>query len=1035
MLVVALGFAHADTPTPRDVPSFNRDIRPILSENCFRCHGPDAKNRQADLRLDVSESATTRRESGRVAVVPGKSGESEILARIQSTDPELRMPPAEINKNLSESQIETLRRWIDNGAVYQGHWAFEPVIEKTSPPSNDPRVTSDIDRFVLDELRARGMDFSNEADRPTLIRRLSLDLTGLPPTPSEVDEFVRDRSPKAYEDVVNRLLASPHYGERMAVLWLDLVRYADSVGYHGDQEISVYPFRDYVIQSFNHNKPFDRFTREQLAGDLLPEKTLETTIASGYNRLGMMSTEGGIQDKEYRAKYASERIRNLSGTWLGLTLGCTECHDHKYDPFTTKEFYSLQAFFADINEKGFYDGGFPSGNWGPKIALPTDEQREELTRLETRITELESKLNGPATPDIEADFAKWQKAVSSESQWTVPAWTSIESTSGATLTRQPDGAILVSGMVPAQDDYKLRFEPNRGQRITGVRLEALPDPSLPGGGPGRSQNGNFVLTQLTLSVQGKGESTAREIDFGDASASHEQTSFADNLPQKKWAASISVSRNRTHPGVGWAILPETGKANQAVFRLERPLQLDVGDVVEITLKQQLDNPEHVLGRFRLSTTSDEVVTPARGAGVPLAQREILAIAPEKRSEDQKKLLETYHRSVTPLLATERSELESLKKSRDELKSKIPTTLVTERVEPRMIRVLKRGNWMDESGDIVAPTFPKSLPSESVVAAAKSKPRLDRLDLANWIVSRENPLTARVFVNRVWKQLFGAGLSKKLDDFGSQGEAPSHPELLDWLASRFMESDWNVKELLKTIVMSSTYRQTSAATTEQLERDPTNRWLGRQGRYRLDAEFVRDNALAVSGLLSTEVGGKSARPYQPAGYWSFLNFPMREYQADHGPGLYRRGVYTHWQRQYLHPSLLAFDAPNREECTADRVRSNTPLQSLVLLNDPIYVEAARALAENTIASANEPNDRARWMIQRALCREARPDEIQVLTELAQKHAAEFHAEQAASGALLAIGEHPRFDRAAPAELAAWTSVARAILNLHATVTRY
>jgi hypothetical protein len=747
---------------------FNRDIRPILSENCFACHGPDARNLKGNLRLDVEKKA---KES---AIVPGKPGESELLKRVQATD-EFHMPPAESGKKLSKDQIGLLSRWIAEGAKWEDHWAFTPIQRPTVP--KDAHV---VDHFIKAKLKENGLAMSAEADRATLIRRVNFDLIGLPPTPQEVDDFLNDQSPNAYEKVVDRLLASPHYGERLAMFWLDIVRYADSVGYHGDQTVTVWPFRDYVIRSFNENKPFDRFTKEQLAGDLFPNATQEQKVASGYNRLGMMSAEGGVQPKEYLAKYAAERVRAVSGAWLGLTIGCAECHDHKFDAVSTKDFYKLQAFFADITEQGLYNGN----NFGTSMVLGTAEEQKKLSELDKNVEQLQSMKN---------------KAIAAA-------------------------------------------------------------------------------------------------------------------------------------GVGAAAI-----------------------------------------------------------------------------EDKR--------------------VASATKQRDDYRKSLPTTLITVPTTPRPIRILNRGNWQDTTGEIVQPGTPAALP------AVKKSGALNRLDLADWLMAKENPLPARVLANRLWKLYFGAGLSRKMDDLGNQGEPPTHPELLDALAARLIDSGWDIRAFIKQIVMSETYRQSSLASAELREKDPFNLWLARQSRFRLDAELVRDNALAVSGLLVRTLGGPSVKPYQPGGYWSFLNFPKREWQNDSGDSLYRRGLYTHWQRQYLHPALLAFDAPSREECTADRVRSNTPIQSLTLLNAPEFVEASRVFAERVIKDGGKGTDeRIDFAFRVSLARPARPEEKKALADLLAKQLEEYRANPTAAKELLSVGAKKPDASLNEADLAAWTAVTRTILNLHASVTR-
>jgi cytochrome c553 len=671
-----------------DKIEFNRDIRPILSDNCYACHGPDKNKRKADLRLDTKEGLLGK-DGHTGVVVPNKPDESELWRRVCSKDDD-RMQPAQFGKVLSDSDRKLLRRWIDQGAKWEGHWAFLPI-GRPKPPAvkSGWAPKNDIDAFILEALDEHGLTPSPEADRITLLRRLRFDLTGLPPTTDEVDAFVADRSEKAYEKVVDRLLDSPEFGERMAMWWLDLVRYADSVGYHGDQPMSVSPFRDYVIKSFNENKSFDRFTLEQLAGDLLPNPTTEDKIASGYNRLGMMSAEGGVQPKEYLSKYISERVRNVSGTWLGATFGCCECHNHKFDPFLAKDFYSLEAFFADIEERGLYSGADRDGSWGPRLQLPTPQQQAERARLASEIAAVRKLLDTP-TKELAAGQKKWESG----------------------------------------------------------KHEKLPSPI---------------------------------------------------------AAILSVSAS-------------------------------------------------------------------------------------KRSDVQRAELAAYYRTIAPELDSTRKKLADLQQAAANLEKRIPTTLITVSVTPRTIRLLHRGNWMDETGQVLTPAYPEVLSH-----ATPREGRLTRADLARWLTSPQNPLTARTFVNRMWKLAFGAGLSRKLDDLGAQGEWPSHPRLLDWLAGQFIDSGWNVKHVVKLIVMSGTYRQSSQVTPALRDADPDNRWLARQGRFRLDAETVRDNALKISGLLVDRIGGPSVNPYQPPGYWSHLNFPPREWQNGTGADLYRRSLYTHWQR--------------------------------------------------------------------------------------------------------------------------------------------
>jgi hypothetical protein len=1025
MLCPAMMFGQQSPPKSLPLPEiveFNRDIRPLLSDNCFSCHGPDRNKRKADLRLDT-ETGLHGQGGQPGTVVAGKPADSELFRRITTNDPDQKMPPADSGKTLTPRDVALIEKWIAQGGRFQGHWAFLPVAaDATAGSESDPAASNRIDEFVARGLAEQNLQGAPPADRITLIRRLHFDLIGLPPSENEVNAFLGDQSPDAYEKEVDRLLKSPHFGERLAMWWLDLVRYADTVGYHGDQEMSVSPFRQYVIESFNSNKPFDRFTAEQLAGDLLPNPTVEQLVASGYNRLGMMSAEGGVQDKEYLAKYIAERVRNASGTWLGVTLGCAECHDHKFDPLTTRDFYRFEAFFADIKERGLYSGANSDGNWGPSVKVPTAQQRTDLAVLDEKIAKVKSIL-GTSTPELTSAQVEWERT---QVPWTILKPESVTSAEGVTLTARPDGTVLASGKSPATDTYSLVIK-QLPKGVTAFRLEVLPDPSFPKKGPGRAGNGNFVLSEFIATLKtATGEE--RPVLFQSATASYEQTGAADANPYKKWAIAAAIDGDAKGKNWGWAVMEKVGQPHAAIFETSTNLTLDEGATLTISLLQNLDNPQHTIGLFRLACTTS--ARPVRISDIPPANiASLLAIVPAERNEAQRNEIAAYYRSIAPALEPVRRELAGLEKSRNDLDATIPTSLITASVPPRMVRILQRGNWMDDKGDVVTPAFPAILAPEPA-----NDTRLNRLDLARWITSRDNPLTGRVFVNRIWKLYFGAGLSRKLDDLGAQGEWPSHPLLVDYLARRFMETGWDIKRLVKTIVMTRAYRQSSLISPELREADPYNRWLARQGRFRLDAELVRDNALSISGLLVTQIGGRSVRPYQPPGYWAYLNFPQREWQNSTGEDLYRRGLYTHWQRQYLHPSLLAFDAPCREECSADRPRSNTPLQSLVLLNDPSYVEAARAFAELILRHEGTPRDKLNFAFRRALSRPVEPAEAEVLERLLQSHQAEYEADPAAAKELLATGSRPVPADLPPAMLAAWTGVARTILNLHEVITR-
>ncbi len=1034
MASCVFGNVLASDPIPLpDRIEFNRDVRPILSDRCFACHGPDKNKREAETRLDTLDGLHGVADKAR-PVVPGDPNKSEMIRRIESSENDVRMPPPEFGKDLSEDDKALLRRWIEQGATWEGHWAFQPVRTAPTPKVTDERFSKNaIDGHVFSALRQAGLEPSSKADPRSLVRRICIDLTGLPPKPEWVERFAVDPSDEAYEKMVDELIESPQYGERMAVWWLDLVRYADSVGYHGDQPVPVTPFRDYVIDAFNSDKPFDLFTIEQLAGDLFPEPTTEQLIASGYNRLGMMSAEGGAQPKEYLSKYISERVRNVSGAWLGVTFGCCECHDHKFDPFPTKEFYQLEAFFADIQEQGLYNAGSKTDPWGPEMAVPSDEQKQRMDDLSARIASVRKLLETP-TDALAASQSKWEKT---QVAWTTLKPSSVKSVNGATLTAQEDASILASGTSPKTDSYEVTF--SDVPEFTAIRIEVLPHDSLPKKGPGRAGNGNFVLSEFEaywLSPPDKDKASTTEetpvtesIPLQNASATYEQVGAADGNPYGKWAIAAAIDKDAKGPTWGWGIMEQVGRANYAVFERTPDAPASANRQLKLVLKQDLDNPKHTIGRFRIATTNaPRPVTAA--TGVPPEIEVVLQVAQNERTDAQREQIAKHYRSIAPELQADRDQVERLTKELDQLDKKVPRTLVTKRVEPRLIRVLSRGNWMDESGEVVEPGIPAMLGKRPEVSG-----KLTRMDLAKWIVSTDNPLTSRVAVNRLWKLFYGYGLSRKLDDLGAQGDWPTHPQLLDTLAVEFMQSGWDIKHIVKLMVMSETYKQSSLPSATASEKDPYNKWLSHQGRWRLDAEFVRDNAMAISGLLVQSIGNNNGRPFQPKGYWDYLNFPKREWQIGVGEQLYRRGLYTHWQRQYLHPSLLAFDAPGREECTAERTRSNTPLQALVLLNDPIYVESARAFAQR-ILGCGKSNDeeRVEWAIRESLCRKVANNEAQLLLSLLSKHRTEYAADAASADKLLSVGEYPVAADVNRVELAAWTSVARAILNLHETITR-
>ena len=991
---------------------FNRDIRPILADKCFACHGPDGNKREADLRLDSEDGAKAKRDSGPVIVV-GKPDESELFRRLTTKDDDERMPPPSSEKTLTAEQIELLRQWIIAGAKYDRHWSLIPPTKQEPPVAGAPWARNPVDHFVAARHQLHGLQASPDADRRTLARRLHFDLLGLPPLPERVDRFSSDDSPGAYEQLVDELLASPHFGERMAMYWLDVVRYADSAGYHSDNEREVWPYRDYVIRSFNENRPFDQFTIEQIAGDLVPGATTEQRVASGYNRLLQTTEEGGAQPKEYAAKYQADRVRNTSVAWLGLTMGCCECHDHKYDPLSIRDFYSFGAFFADVQEK-------PVGRQD-QTPVPTAEQEKEMTKTVSELQQLREAFDRDR-PELALAQTKWEEQLRADLAagkfpWGIVAPEQLTASGGTTLAIQADKSVLTSGKNPNQETYVVTCKMGP-KPVTGIRLESLTHDTFTNKSLSRS-TGNFVLTEVEVTQQAPGSDAPQPVKIKEALADFSQEGHA--------ITNAIDGKNET----GWAVGGhEKASHHQAVFVFETPISPN--STVVVKLKHESTLAKHNIGRFRLATTSAEKPSLSDANGPDENVTQAVAVDPGQRTVDQKTILTKYFRSIAPDLADLRRQIADNEQRQKALAQVFPKSLVTVAVPRRTVRVLARGNWLDDSGEEMHPAIPAALSTAKIQDIRQA-----RLELAQWFVSRDNPLTARVFVNRMWKLLFGQGIVKTLDDFGTQGANPTHPELLDWLAVDFMESGWNVKQLVKQLVMSRTYQQSSNPTPMLRERDPQNQWLARQSFFRLDAEMVRDNALAIGGLLSREVGGPSVKPYQPAGYWRFLNFPVREWANDHGANQYRRGMYTHWQRTFLHPSLLAFDAPSREECTVERPRSNTPLQALVLLNDPTYVEAARLFAARILqhGGGSATQDRLTYAYRLALSRPPSDQELDVLIALVDKHLAEYTKDPAQADTIQKVG-----DQAVPAaanriDLAAWTSVARVILNLHETITRY
>ena len=1007
------GAAESAPVSPSAAISYNREIRPILSDACFHCHGPDQKTRKGKFRLDVAEDAVTKG-----AIVPGKPEESKLVERIRSTGADEIMPPPEAHKALSAAQKDLLARWIAAGAAYEKHWAYVPPVKPTTPKDTNP-----VDALVRERLQAVGLKPAPAADRRTLARRLYFDLIGLPATAAQVEAFAADTAPDAPARLTETLLAMPQFGERMAINWLDVVRFADTIGYHSDNPRNVWPYRDYVIRAFNENKPFDQFTREQLAGDLLPGSTAEQKVGSAFNRLLLSTEEGGAQAKDYEARMLTDRVRAVSAVWLGQTIGCAQCHDHKFDPATQRDFYSLGAFFADIEEPII-------GGREPGMLVPDAAQAVELQQREAALAGAQKDYDAER-PEWAAAYAEWERtatdAARQERRWSALTPAQATAAAGAELKVEKDHSVLARGRSTGAETYTITFT-NGVQGAQALRLEALPHDSLPGKGPGRGAEGAFGLTEIVVRVLRPGQ-TPSVVVPGKARADFETPAEAATTRPPTGAASVIAGPVTVEPA-GWRVRGQAGKAHELVLGFTGPVTVLAGETLAVELRQR--EGELALGHFRVSVSQDAAA--ADGPFLTPPPREIgdiLVRAPGERDGGQKDKLRAHFKANAPEMAEVRTKLGAAKSARDQYLATVPRCLVSATNQhPRTVRILPRGNFLVETGDIVAPALPVYLAGTNAAGT-----RLTRLDLANWLVARENPLTARVVMNRLWKQFFGLGLSRVVDDLGAQGELPPNQALLDWLACEFVDSGWDVKHMIRVITASATYQQSSTPAPETRQRDPLNRELAAQGRWRLDAELVRDNALAVSGLLVEKVGGPSVKPYQPEGYWENLNFPTRTWEASSGPDQYRRGLYTWWQRSYLHPSLVAFDAPTREECAADRNRSNIPQQALVLLNDPTYVEAARALAARMLRSGGPGVDeRLDWAWRQVLARRPRADELATTQALLAKELAEYRAHPDAADALLKGGLTPVPEGVDHAELAAWTQVARVLLNLHETITR-
>ena len=1040
---------HA-APAP-DAVDYNRQIRPLLSNHCFACHGPDEKVRQAGLRLDSTEGLFLDRDGYKI-VTPGDPESSRLFQRISAKHEAARMPPPGFDRKLNQNQVDLIRRWISEGAEARDHWAFVKPRQAPLPQvKRNSWVRNPIDRFILARLEREGLEPSPAADRVTLIRRLTLDLTGLPPTPAEVDAFLADRRPGAYEKVVERLLSSRHYGERMALEWLDASRYADTHGYHIDSHRDMWLWRDWVIDAFNQNQPFDEFTIEQLAGDLLPGASAQQKLATGFNRNHMINFEGGAIPEEYQLEYVVDRVNTTSTVWMGLTMGCARCHDHKYDPIRQREFYRFSAFFNTIPEKGL-DGR--KGNAAPVMELPFPDQKSRLQELRQRLEAIENQMPESRLNSLVREWEAPTLATLPETprqgllaHYELDHHTS--DTSGHYRHGKPRGEELAptEGKVRGALKFSIRSHVDLGDLAGFERTDPF---SLLAWVRLRNEGDQAVVARMDDSEGLRGY----DLFVGDFKKhdgpkysgpllmAHLVHAWPDNAIKVRTLTPVSLNEWHhlalTYDGSGRAsgvALYLDGELQQVevlrdsltgTIRTGRPLLLGRRHA-----KGMFDGQMDEVRIYDRNLTASEVEQLAVHHPIGAILREPV----EERSEQkQQDLLRFYLERDAPALYRELSrEQAALLLDEQKLQEAVPTIMVMEEMEePRDTVFLDRGDYRNR-GEKVEPGVPAALSPFPQNAPP------NRLGLARWLVEPDHPLTARVTVNRFWQMYYGTGFVKSAENFGSQGDQPSHPELLDWLATEFVASGWDVKNLQRLLVTSATYRQSSRVTPDLLERDPENRLLARASRFRLPAELVRDNALRASGLLVTTIGGPSVFPYQPPGLWKEMaygeKYTAQEYVQGEGENLYRRGLYTFWKRTIPPPTLTAFDAPDRETCTMRRPRTNTPLQALILLNGPTYVEAARALAQRTLnGGAPAGEDRIRMAFQLATGRLPDSRETAILDRILQQQRSYYKSDPEAARRLIAVGDSPFDPGLDPVELASWTTVTGSILNLDETITR-
>ena len=1048
VLLFGLGTVGLAESQDQPVVEFDRDIRPLLTDRCYACHGPDEAARTTDLRFDTKEGAFADL-GGYRAIVAGDPDQSEMFKRITSKEPARRMPPVYSGLTLNPEEIELIRSWIEQGAKWQRHWSFIPPKRPPLPEvPNEDWARNEIDFFVLDRLQRNQLKPAPPAEKTVLIRRVSLDLTGLPPTPEEVDAFLADDSPDAYEKVVDRLLRSPRYGEHMALSWLDAARYADSNGYQTDGERTMWRWRDWVIDAFNANMPFDRFTVEQLAGDMLPQPTLEQRIATGFNRNHRGNGEGGIIADEFAVEYVVDRVETTSTVWLGLTLGCARCHDHKYDPFSQKEFYRTYAFFNNIPERGKV---YKYGNSPPMIKAPTKHQQRQLAKLQQKLERAQQQLNA-----LEPELAQAQRKWAAFFKKRRPLhWSISEGLSGHFSL---DGNL--KGWSSSQASRKgkktkARFEEGRPEFAAG-KIEQAADFDgrrfIDAGDLGNfgfydrfslgawvyasgKQGGAIVSRTLEIEkeegyrvalLEGKVHVNLVKRWLDDAIRVETERTLASN----QWHhIMVTYDGSRTSKAIKIYVNGKPEKFKMLVddlnltFESKEPFRIGSGGGVGSRFRGLIDD----VRIYDRALSADEVMVVSTATAI----NDIAKKSQDQRSPAERDKIRAYflqHHAPKPIRRAHQA-IRDLNQRKAALMEQVPTTMVMqERETPRETFMLLRGAY-DQLGEKVSPGVP------GVLNGGSNGKIGNRLDFARWLVNPANPLTPRVVVNRYWQMVFGQGLVRTVEDFGSQGERPTHPALLDWLATEFVRTGWDVKALQKVIVMSATYRQSSRATPELLRKDPDNLLLSRGPRYRLSAQAIRDQALFVGGLLVEKQGGPSVKPYQPEGLWEELAGDIA-YNQSTGEDLYRRSLYTFWKRTIAPPSMLNFDAAAREMCTVRESRTNTPLQALNLMNDVTFVEAARGLAQRVLAEpeSQSHSDRIARAFRMATARRPTAEEGKILLDSLEAHLASYRSNRKAARELVNTGEFPVPKGLDPREVAAYTAVASLILNLDETITK-